>query len=363
MKKIISVLAALFILFSSCRQTEKEIKPEQKRLTETVYASGTLQPADEYKVTASVDGYLQRAFVKEGDTVQSGQALFQLYNENRSTGVQTAAALLQQSLPLSGKNAPNVLALQEQLSRLNAQVYKDSLDYCRYKNLEEQNAVAKSVYETHWLQYQNSQRQRDALHQQIREAKLTDALQWQQAKNSLAMAQAGTSVNQLKSFSNGYVFAVYNKPGDLIHPGAPVALIGSGAMLARLSVDEEDYSKIKPGQRVVVKMEAFPGKLFHAIVKKVYPVLNGAEQSFRVDAPFTDALPGKVYGLNLEANIVVDEGRSVLAVPKAALVHNDSLRIKEHGEKKLVKVEKGVEDNEWVEIRKGILSTTKIILP
>jgi multidrug efflux pump subunit AcrA (membrane-fusion protein) len=363
MNTILQLLFIILLALWGCGEEKLETGPQKRKLTETVYASGILQPSEEYKVVSSVDGYLQQSLVNEGDSVKPGQLLFRLSNLSREAQVQTASQMVSRTIPLTGNNAPMVRELQDQLAKSAAQVYKDSLDYMRYKNLYEQNAVSASNYERFRLQYLSSAKQKDAVQQQIRQTRLSSAAELQVAQNGLAMANSYKANNELKSFSRGLVFAVYSKTGDHVTPNQPVALVGSGKMLARLSIDEEDYSKIERGQKVVLKIEAFPGKLFHATIQKIYPFLNGAEQSFKADAVFTDELPENVYGLNLEANIIIRESQEVLAVPKNAVFSNDSLWIKEGKERKKIKIVKGIEDNQWIEVKEGISPNTIILLP
>ena len=70
-------------------------------------------------------------------------------------------------------------------------------------------------------------------------------------------------------------------------------------------MDEADLNKVHKGQKILITLDAWPDKQFVAVVDKIYPRLNKAEQSFRVDAKFEIAPPIGLYGLNLEANIII----------------------------------------------------------
>src|SRR5690606_3196903 len=97
---------------SSCKQKQKEIKPEVRHLTEAVYASGVLVPEEEYKLVARTDGYISSVNIKEGDTVRKGQMLFELSNSTRRVQEQTAGALLQRTLPVVSPDAPAIRELE-----------------------------------------------------------------------------------------------------------------------------------------------------------------------------------------------------------------------------------------------------------
>lgn len=347
---------------SSCGSKEEEIKPEMKLLTSAVYASGSLVPEQEYKVVAAVDGYMVKALVKEGDTVKKGQLLFTVSNEVREAQQQGAQALVQQTAPAVADNAPVFRELQGRMEVARIKMQQDSLQFVRYKNLYDENAISKSSYEKYYLQYQSSLKDYQNLKQNIQQQRISANLQMQQAQNSLKVAAAQSDIGNLKSFVDGVVYDVYKKEGDLINPNQPIALVGAGNMYARLLVDEDDLDKVYSGQQVLIKMDAFGDKVFKAHITKVYPLLNKVEQSFRVDAQLDEAVPVSMYGLNLEANIVVADKKNVLAIPRMALMKGDSVMVKENGEKKKIKIVKGVEDESWVEVRSGLTQSSVIIM-
>ncbi len=347
---------------TGCKQKQKEVHPEMKMLTAAVYASGTLVPEQEYKVVSSVDGYLVDALVKEGDTVHTGQLLFKVSSDIRNAQEQGAVALVQKTIPTVTDNAPMLRELQGRIEVAHIKMQQDSLQYARYKALYDQKAISQSNYEKIYLQYQSSLKDYQNLRQQYQQQRLSGDIQLQQAKNQLAVAAAQSSVGNLKSFVNGIVYDVYKKTGDLINPNQPVALIGAGSMYAKLLVDEDDLDKVYKGQQVLISMDAFPDKVFKAHISKVYPLLNKVEQSFRADAVLDEPVPVSMYGLNLEANIVVTDKKNVLAIPRGAVMKGDSVWVKDNGEKKKVKIQKGVEDESWVEVRSGLTESSTVIV-
>jgi multidrug efflux pump subunit AcrA (membrane-fusion protein) len=139
-------------------------------------------------------------------------------------------------------------------------------------------------------------------------------------------------------------------------------LLAAEKSLPKLSVDEDDFGKVVVGQKVFIKTDAFPDKVFQARIAKIYPLLNKAEQTFRADAEITDPLPGALYGLNIEANIVIGENKPVLAIPKEALLKGDSVLMKEKDIVRKVKISKGVEDRDWVEVKSGLSANNLILI-
>jgi multidrug efflux pump subunit AcrA (membrane-fusion protein) len=354
---------AIVLLYSSCGEKTSEIQPVQKELVEAVYASGTLVPQVEYKVMASAEGYLQEQWVKEGDSIRSGQSLFQLSSVVTQAQKQAANAVLEQTVAVAGISAPIYLELEQKLNAAQLRHEHDKEQYLRYKNLYAEGAIAKATFEKYELQYQTSQREVAGWKQQLQQQVRNGKLQVQQATSSRQVSAAGASRLQLSSSINGVVYEIYKQKGDLVTPGQSVALVGSGNMIARLMVDEEDLVKVQQGQKVWITLDAYPGKLFKATVQRIYPILNKVEQSFRVDALLEEPLPQAIYGLNIEANIIIQQSRKVWVIPQKAIIKGDSVDVKQNGTIRRIKIQKGIEDGEWVEVRSGLNSSSLLILP
>jgi multidrug efflux pump subunit AcrA (membrane-fusion protein) len=253
--------------------------------------------------------------------------------------------------------------LQSSLAIANSRVSNDSLQYGRFKKLYEQNAVAQSTYEKWEQQYHNAQNERAAILQQINAQQLSLNLQLQQATNQVRLSVTERNNGNLTCLEDGKVYELYKHTGDHVNPNEAIALIGSHKIIARLSVDEDDYGMIKTGQKVVIKADAFPDKTFNARITKIYPLLNKAEQSFRADAELVEDCPGSLYGLNIEANIIITENQPVLVIPKETLLKGDSVLIKENNKLVKVKITKGIEDKNWVQVKTGLTGKNSIILP
>jgi multidrug efflux pump subunit AcrA (membrane-fusion protein) len=354
-------LTLLMLLFS-CREKQKEIHPETKQLTEAVYASGILVPETEYKVISATDGYLSQAFIQEGSEVKKGQPLYIISNATKDANLSTAMKMANQTKPLTGTSSPLIKSLHSNLASADLRVKNDSLQYMRYKNLFEQDAIARSSFEKWQQQYLTAQQERMALLEQIKAQQLSLNIQRQGAANGVTLSLTEKNNGHLKSFADGTIYEVYKQTGDHVAPHEPIALIGSGKIIARLSVDEDDFGKVQEGQKVVVKTDAFPDKVLQAHITKIYPLLNNADQTFRVDAELLDELPQSLYGLNIEANIVIVENRPVLAIPKEALLKGDSVLTKENDIVRKIKISKGVEDKNWVEVKNGLSVNTLIVI-
>ena len=362
MKRLCYLLAISLLLWGCGKDKIKETQPEIATLTEAVYASGTLVPESEYRVMSVSDGIITAVRIKAGDQVQAGALLFSLSNANLNANVAAAQQVLDKTRPLTTDAAPQLRELRNRLQSAQAKMRFDSLQHQRFSSLMASEAISQREYEQAQLQYESSQREVSALQQQVRQVNLNSALQAQQAENQLRIANTSQQNTQLKSFGEGLVYEVFKYPGDMVYPNQPLAIIGSKNLIAKLMIDETDLGKIKLGQVVLLTMDAFPDQIFHAEITRIYPMLNRVEQSIRVDAVLSDPLPQTMYGLNVEANIVIREETNALVIPKSLLLPGDSVLVITDKTEHKVKIQRGVEDAQRVQVLSGLDKTSRLIL-
>jgi multidrug efflux pump subunit AcrA (membrane-fusion protein) len=109
-------------------------------------------------------------------------------------------------------------------------------------------------------------------------------------------------------------------------------------------------------------LDAYPDQVFQAKVAKIYPLLNRQEQSFRVDAYFVDKIPVKLYGLNIEANIVIKEREKALVIPRRALGKGDSVLVRRGNYTKKIKIRVGAQDRDYAEVVAGLPDSSTVIM-
>ena len=350
------------ICTTSCRQKEETASPAYKSLTEAVYASGNVFPKNEYKVVANADGYLQQQLVKEGDVVKGSQLLFSLESLSQDARAEADANIYRQSEANYSDNSPALAELEVALRNARTKLENDSVNYFRYKALYDQNATSKSDLERVELTYRTAKNDVAARQKA-----------WSRTKNQLYVDLQNTRSNyrvnaregdnyRIRSIESARVYEVYKKVGELVRKGEAIALLGNpNEVYLQLAVDETDFAKLKEGQELMIKMDAYGDKVFKAKVTKIYPKLNKVDQSFRVDADFVGDTPDAYYGLTVEANIIISQNPKALTIPKAYLVGNDSVWIEEGKEKKKIKVQKGAENFELVEIKDGLTEKSVLV--
>jgi len=89
-------------------------------------------------------------------------------------------------------------------------------------------------------------------------------------------------------------------------------------------------------------------------------MMNERTLSFTAEAQFSEAPPQLFPNLTAEANIIIQEKKNVLTIPRKYLI-NDSTVMLQGG--KLVPIKIGLLDYSLVEVVGGINAQTKIELP
>ena len=96
------------------------------------------------------------------------------------------------------------------------------------------------------------------------------------ARSEVAIADALLDKTRIRASRKGTVLEVNAKDGEIVAPSPDVPLIVIGdlsALQVKAEVSESDVSKIKIGQKVVVKTVAFPGQEFAGKISAIAPSL------------------------------------------------------------------------------------------
>src|ERR1700746_4050347 len=104
MKKLI-LLALFTCSLASCGKKTARTKPERRDVTETVFASGVLEPEGKYNLTAQNDGYIIELKFDDGDTVKKDQVLAIIDNKANNinaTGAENILGIISRNASAEG---------------------------------------------------------------------------------------------------------------------------------------------------------------------------------------------------------------------------------------------------------------------
>jgi RND family efflux transporter MFP subunit len=207
-------------------------------------------------------------------------------------------------------------------------------------------------------------------------------LERQQANNKIDQIERATTSLKLISPASGIV--AYNNPeyffgGFSIQPGRIVwigmtlfNLVNPDKMEAKCFVLEKDAGELKTDQPVTVTLDPFPGQEFTGKVKTIDNLARPIDQGspvkyFQVIVSLDKTEPELMKpGVKLKAQIRAGEMKSVIVVPRSAVVKKDSdfavyVR-KPHGQFEPVKVKLGQGDLIQVVVTEGLQAGQSLAL-
>lgn len=359
----IAILVALTLFISACGEDIPTQKPLKRDITEVVYASGILEPQNQFTLYSLADGTVANIFVNEGDTINLSQDLIRVDGNATQARLYSSEEIYKTARQNYGENSPALQEVKSQLNTLKVKLHNDSTNYKRYKRLLNQGAVKRVDYERFELIYINTKNDYAAVQSRLKNLRSQLYVNLQNAESQYKVIQDDVAHYLIKSSAKGRVYDILKEQGEVVRRGEPIAIIGDADnVILKLSVDESDIEKIRTGQEVLVQIETFGDKIFKAKISRIYPAMNKRDFAFRVDATMVDALPNIFSGTNVEANIIIQEKKNVLCVPKTLLLPGDSVLIKTTDGDEKVKVQKGIENFEYAEILSGVDTETEIII-
>jgi HlyD family secretion protein len=339
------------------------IYPERKDIIETVYASGKIISENEYKLAALSNGAIIKKLVKDGDTIKEGQLLYVISNEAARERYDAALSHYQNLVTNLSDQSPLLNDLRLSLQNASVKCSNDSLVYHRYKTLWAQDIGTKNNLDNVYTNYQVSQNQKMIAEQKyyasINDLKVSHS----NARSQLIASDKDLQEYYIRSDRDGIVYQTFKEAGETVFTNEVVALLGNhSSQVIRLAVDQQDISKIKIGQQVLLQSDVTGNTIYQAAVSYIYPVMNEQDQTFRVDALFVDQSGLSFIHSSIEANIIVQKKNKALVLPRSALTGKDSVWIQVKKNRKKTGIQTGITTLDHVEILSGLNEKTPVLL-
>jgi multidrug efflux pump subunit AcrA (membrane-fusion protein) len=345
---IFIILAVILISFKSKQST---VSPVRKVIIDAVFASGYTINSDEYIVATKTEGFIQKSYVKEGDEVEVGELLFQLSGDVQSSQLENALAQYNDALTKTSPESPQKISLQTQIEQARSQVELDKKNYERHSSLIKTNAVSKYEFEKSKIQYEASVSELQVLEKSLEDLMNSLQLNLENAESHLKIQKEYYGDYFIKSIKKGRVLNIYKEQGELAKRGEYLAKIGSGKTIAKLFIAEEDINRIKVGQKTKIALNTDKDKPVDAVISKIYPSFDVAEQSFILEADFIKEDNRILSNTQLQSNIIIAQKENALVIPSQYLRKDNKVILSDNTE---VSVEIGIKSSNWVEILSGV---------
>lgn len=305
---VVAATAAAVFWFRQVSLKVNVVAAEKGPAVEAVYATAVVEPVNWAKIGPTGTSRILELGAKEGDRVTAGQALARLDDRQARARIREIEARM---------------------------VYLES-DVKRLKMLAERDYASRASLE-------------------LAESEL-------KAKNAaLAAARQALDVLVLRAPMDGIVLKRDGEVGEAVGPADTLFWVGREKPLrAEAEVDEEDITRIRTGQRVLIKADAFPGRVLEGKVAKITPKGDPVSKSYRARIALPADTP-LLIGMTVEVNVVVSVRENAVLVPPRAL---DGGRVwvvaGKRARARLVTV--GVKGAKRIEVRNGIKPGEMVIV-
>ncbi|MEO8603770.1 MAG: efflux RND transporter periplasmic adaptor subunit [bacterium] len=138
----------------------------------------------------------------------------------------------------------------------------------------------------------------------------------------IAERRAQRDATEMPAPFAGTIYKTQAKKGELVRQGDPILWLADlDHLRVRANVDQVDLGRVRPGQRVRVSANAFPGRSWLGTITELVPnvVVKESRSVAEGLAQLQPPTDGLVPGMTVDVEIVVDEEPDALSVPAEAV--------------------------------------------
>ncbi|MXV50873.1 efflux RND transporter periplasmic adaptor subunit [Pedobacter sp. HMF7647] len=239
-------------------------KVEKRSITETVSASGKIQPEIEVKLSSEVSGEVVELAVKEGDVVKRGQLLCKIRPDVLQSGFNRAVASL-------NSQKASLANSEQQLKQAQANYENTAAKYKRSVELYKQKVLSASEYDAAVAEYNASKANIEAMKQNVIGAR------YGIDQSAAAVKEAGDNLAKTTIYApvDGVVSKLEVELGERVVGTAQMAgteimrIANLNSMEANVDVNESDINRVSPNDPAEIEVDAFQGKKFKGVVTEI----------------------------------------------------------------------------------------------
>lgn len=383
---------------------------DKRTIVETVLANGKILPEIEVKISPEISGEIIALAIAEGDSVKKGQLLVRINPEILQAGMDRGLAAVNNS-------KANLNNSKARLAQVQANFDNTQITYKRNKKLFEDKVISEAEFLGSKAAYEAAKQEIEAAKQTVKAAEYTV----KSSQASLKEVNENLTRTTIYSPIDGVVTALNVELGERVVGTAQMAgtelmrIADLNIMQANVEVSETDIVNVSIGDTAVVEVDAYPDKKFKGVVKEIANSANSSMQNlsdqvtnFEVkinliqdsykELSAKKAIPFRP-GLSTSVEIQTERAADILTVPIQSVtvrVLNEDGKVKskrrsrrgksssdsdkedskksdeeeelteivfvvENGKAKSVKVETGIQDDQFIEIKSGLKSGAKVI--
>jgi HlyD family secretion protein len=347
----------------------------QGPMVQSVVTSGRIASVARTEVMSQTTVRIEQILVREGDTVQAGQVLVRLRDDEASANFKVAqAAVVEAQARLRQLSSVQLPVSEQQLAQAHAAAVQAEQELARAQDLLKQGFVSQARLD---------EAQRLAL--TARAAVLAASAQAQgnqtggaeaaaaQARLAQALASAASAASRLDSLSlrapvAGTVISRQAEAGDTAQPGHVLLTLVSGTETRiETSVDEKNLKYIRLGQAARASADAYPDQPFAATLSTIAPAVDAqrgtVDLKLRVDQPPDFLRPDMTVSVEIITAQVADALRLTTDALRRDTDGKSFVLLARDGKAVRADVTLGLQGVGTTQILTGLVNGDSVILP
>ncbi len=356
-----------------------EIQPLD--ITETVAATGKIQPEVEVNLSSEVSGEIIELPITEGQQVEKGDLLVKINPD-----------LIQSALSQSQAGLQNVRA---QLSQAEASLKNAEATYKRNQTLFEKGVISKSEWDRSVADFEVAKANKDAAYYSVQSASASVKQSRDNLSRTSIYAPMSGTISKLSAELGERVVGTAQMAGTEI-----MRVANLSNMEVEVDVNENDIVKVAVGDSTLVEVDAYLKREFKGVVTEI---ANSPETALTADqvtnfkvkvrilpVSYADLTEGKPEsyspfrpGMTATVDIITNKKDDIIGIPISAIVIKsdtsstkklkakqttadtdqrfECVFVKDGDEAKLRVVSTGIQDDSNIEITKGLAEGETVI--
>ncbi|PSJ17424.1 efflux RND transporter periplasmic adaptor subunit [Nitrosomonas supralitoralis] len=311
--------------------------------------AGTIKSCQRSNLAPMTGGQIAKIRVKEGDHVQKGQILLELWNED----LLAQRELAQRQLAMAQERRRETCILAENARRESIRTQQlVEKGFVSSQRADDTNANARS-------------------RQASCEAAISDI---KRAEAQIHVSQAGIDRTIISAPFSGVIGKISGELGEYTTPSPPgiptpptIDLIDDSCLYVTAPMDEVDAPKIRVGQEARITLDAMPEKVFPGKIRRIAPYVTEIEKQARtvdIEMDFlqipTDTL---LVGYSADVEVILERKENVLRIPTQAIRQNNKVwTVDEKNRLVEQSLETGLSNWSFTEIRSGLKAGDQVLM-
>ncbi len=316
-------------------------------ITEKAIAVGQIKPRLEFKVKSKISGLVKRCFVEVGQTVRTGDPLFEIAPDPTPT---------------------ELVQVEREVEARRTGFIRAKADYERMRQLHSEGILSRGEL--------------DAAQESFERARIELA----RAEDAAALTRKGRIEGRgsemesiVRAPAGGVVLSRQVNPGDPVvpltsyQPGTELATVADMSDLIFVgTVDEIDVGKLAVGIPARIKVGALPDQQVAGRISRIAPQATEKDGARLFDVELElDAAPGITLraGYSANADLVIREKTDILLVPERLVTFEEDgkqafVEVPSDvpgAEPKRLQIETGLSDGLNIEVISGLAKGDKVI--